>query len=306
MNIKKERPTRMDDATIIRTQDSHFREQVEAETARYRADNALLLRHYMEEQHRLTEVADSMRYARHLHDALLPDEQQLRQLTSDAFVLNLPRETLSGDFFWMTRAGSRLIIALADCTGHGIPGALMSVLGLSLLNQVVLEERTYEPSHILRRLDYKMRLTFQHTDANARQGYDGMDVALCTIDYAEAKISFSGAMRPVYFSSGGKLSVFRSARYPIGGLRIESDRTYPSQTFRFSKGDMLYLFSDGMVDQFGGPFSRKLTPRRLRFLLEQLGHLSAAEQKQQLHEMFVLWKGMQEQTDDALMLGVRL
>jgi len=282
-----------------------IREKVQAETSRYQSDNVLLLRHYMAGQARMAEVADSMRYARHLHDALLPDELQLRQLTGEAFALNLPKDTLSGDFFWFTRAGSKLVIALADCTGHGVPGALMSVLGLSLLNQVVLEERTYEPSHILRRLDYKLKLTFQHSGDSERKSYDGMDIALCTVDYAEGKLHFAGAMRPAYIA-GEQLRILKGARYPIGGLRLEADRTYASQSVPFEKGEMLYLFSDGIVDQFGGNEGRKFTPRRLRTLLQEAVSKPTSVQKQRLHESFVLWKGMQEQTDDAMIIGVRL
>lgn len=278
----------------------------EEEAARFRSDNALILRHYMSEQGKLAEVEESLRYARHLHNALLPDESQLRQLFGESFAINLPKKTLGGDFYWMARCGSRYILALADCTGHGIPGALMSVLGLSLFNQVVIEERTFEPSHILRRIDYKMRLTFQHAEVNNRHGYDGMDVGLCAIDPAERKITFAGAMRPLFIYGNNGCQVLRPSRYPIGGLRLEQDRTYPSQQLQYEEGDMLYLFSDGWPDQFGGKEGRKLTVARLRELLGTFARYPAAQQKEQLHEMFILWKGSCEQTDDALLLGLRL
>ncbi|TND08226.1 MAG: response regulator with CheY-like receiver, AAA-type ATPase, and DNA-binding domain [Bacteroidetes bacterium] len=287
-----------------------LRKQVEAETALYRSDNALILKHYIAEQHKLADVEESLRYARHLHNALLPDETQMRQLFGEAFALNLPKKTISGDFYWMTKAGGRYIIALADCTGHGIPGALMSVLGLSLLNQVVIEERTFEPSHILRRIDYKMRLTFQHAEENNRHGYDGMDIALCTIEPGERKITFAGAMRPLYLFGKNGFNMLRPSRYPIGGLRLEQDRTYPSQELHYENGDMLYLFSDGWSDQFGGPYDgqggRKLTIKRLREILGMFCHLPPAEQKEQLHEMFIFWKGAYEQTDDAMLIGLKL
>lgn len=274
---------------------------------RYKAENALLLKHYLAEQHRISELQESMRYARHLHNALLPDESQLRQTVGDGFALNLPKDTLSGDFYWCTRAGKKIIIALADCTGHGIPGALMSVLGISLLNQIVLEERTFEPSHILRRLDYKLRLTFKHTEEQSRFGYDGMDISLCVLDTVDQTVSYAGAMRPLYHVSNNKTAIYSGARYPIGGLRLEThQRTYPGNVFRIAEGDMLYMFSDGIVDQFGGGEDRKFTPKRLRSLLETISTLPAAQQKQQLHEMFILWKRSNEQTDDAMILGIRL
>lgn len=279
---------------------------VSAKMDRYRADNLLLTRHYMAEQSRRSEVDESIRYARRLQSALLPSEKDLRELAGDAFLFSMARDTLSGDFAWYTRSGSKIILAVADCTGHGIPGALMSVLGLSLLNQVVLEERCYEPSHILRRIDEKMRVSFQHAEDLPRYTYDGMDIALCVIDRAAMKLSFAGAMRPFWLVSSGELIEERGSRFPIGGMRIENERVYNSTETSYSPGDMLYLFTDGYPDQFGGKAEKKMTRARMRQLVESIHHLPAKTQKEQLLEFFLLWKGKCEQTDDATMLGLRL
>lgn len=275
-------------------------------TDQYRKDNRMLMQHYLQEQARQAELAESIRYARHLQSALLPSERDLENAGGEAFLFTVPRDLLNGDFAWFTRSGNKIVIAVADCTGHGIPGALMSVLGLSLLNQVVLEERNYDPSHILRRVDEKMRVTFQHAEDQSRNSYDGMDIALCTIDLAQQKIIFAGAMRPFWHVHRGKLNEYNGSRYPIGGLRMETGRMYVNTEVDFAPGDFIYLFTDGYTDQFGGKDDRKMTRARLRQLVEMIHHHPAKLQKDQFQEFFLLWKGERQQTDDATMIGLRL
>lgn len=275
-------------------------------TTNYRNDNVRIVQQYMQEQSRRSEVDESIRYASRLQRALLPSENDLRNITKDSFLFSMSRNELSGDFVWCTRSGSKIVLAVADCTGHGIPGALMSVLGLSLLNQVVLEERCYEPSHILRRIDEKMRVTFQHAEENPRDTFDGMDIGLCVVDTALMKLVFSGAMRPCWLILGGELIEIKGSRYPIGGLRLETTREYASTEINYSKGDQLYLFSDGYSDQFGGKDDKKMTKGRLRQMIEMIKGFPTEDQKVQLQELFLLWKGNQEQTDDVTMLGMKL
>ena len=275
-------------------------------TSKYRDDNIRIVQQYMQEQNKRNEVDESIRYASRLQRALLPSETELQNITKDSFLFSASRNELSGDFAWHTRSGSKIILAVADCTGHGIPGALMSVLGLSLLNQVVLEERCFDPSHILRRVDEKMRVTFQHAEENPRDTFDGMDIGLCMIDTVAKKISFAGATRPCWLILGGKLLEIKGSRYPIGGLRLEEKREYASTEINYSKGDQLYLFTDGYSDQFGGKYDKKMTKGRLRQMIEMIKGFSIEEQKAQLQEFFLLWKGSREQTDDVTMLGMRL
>ncbi|MDQ3109443.1 MAG: serine/threonine-protein phosphatase [Bacteroidota bacterium] len=275
-------------------------------TSNYRNDNIRIVQQYMKEQSKRIELDESIRYASRLQRALLPSENELRGISKESFLLSIPRNELSGDFSWYTRSGSKIIIAVADCTGHGIPGALMSVLGLSLLNQVVLEERCYEPSHILRRIDERMRLTFQHSEETQRDTFDGMDIGLCMIDTVAMKLTFSGATRPCWLILDGKLLEIKGSRYPIGGMRLEETREYPSTEINYSAGDQLYLFTDGYSDQFGGKDDKKVTKGRLRQLIEMIKGFSVDQQKEQLHEFFLLWKGSREQTDDVTLLGMKL
>jgi serine phosphatase RsbU (regulator of sigma subunit) len=281
-------------------------QSVNAKTSNYRKDNIRIVQQYMEEQNKRNEVDESIRYASRLQRALLPSENELRELAGDSFLFSIPRNSLSGDFAWYTRSGSKIVVAVADCTGHGIPGALMSVLGLSLLNQVVLEERCYEPAHIMRRIDEKMRVNFQHAEENPRDTFDGMDIAICTIDTVAMKITFAGAMRPCWLILNEKLREIKGSRFPIGGLRLEEEREYIPVEINYAKGDMLYLFSDGFSDQFGGKNNKKMTKGRLRQVIELIKEFPVQQQKEQLQEFFLLWKGRCEQTDDVTMLGMKL
>lgn len=273
---------------------------------KYRIDNTILFRHYLRGQQRLNEISESIRYARHIQKALFPDENHLTGIIEESFLFSIPKEELTGDFTWVTRAGNKVIVAVADCTGHGIPGAMMSILGLSLLNQVVLEERCYEPSFILRRLDKKMKDAFENKTDSSPLAYDGMDIAVCCIDYSTHILSFAGAMRPAWICHNDTINELLGSRYPIGGLQLENYRNYPAIETPFERGSMLYLFTDGYTDQFGGPHDKKISRGRLKKMIQFTNGHSAKEQREQLLEFFLLWKGDHVQTDDVAFLGIRL
>jgi serine phosphatase RsbU (regulator of sigma subunit) len=277
----------------------------ELETQKIREDNLLIFRHYIEGQNRLNEIAESIRYARNIQSALFVREENFTDIFPESFYFSCPKEELTGDFAWITKIGSRTIVAVADCTGHGIPGAMMSILGLSLLNQVVLEERCYEPSFILRRIDQKMSASFK-TAGNTRNSFDGMDIAVCCIDTIRQEITFSGAMRPVWLIHGEEIESHSGARYPIGGMRLENQRMFPQTTFSYRSGDLLYMFTDGYTDQFGGADNKKIRRGRLKVLAQLISGQAACLQKEQLLEFFHFWKGHNAQTDDVTFVGIRL
>lgn len=270
-----------------------------------RSDNIVLFKHYLHGQQRLNEIAESIRYASHIQSALFSNEASLKEIVPDSFLFSIPKEELTGDFTWATRCGNKIIIAVADCTGHGVPGAMLSILGLSLLNQVVLEERCYEPSFILRRIDERMRVTFENKSGTAG-AYDGMDISICCIDYSQELLSYAGAMRPLWLMRNNDLQQLAGARYPIGGMRLETNRIYPSTELPFERGDMIYLFTDGYSDQFGGGNEKKISRGRLRKLIQFISKHPCQQQKEQLLEFFLLWKGTITQTDDVTFAGIRL
>jgi len=292
--------------TVVWEEDQYSESTPTSAEEKYKSDNTILFRHYLSGQQRLNEISESIRYARHIQKALFPDEHHLTSIIEESFLFAIPKEELTGDFAWVTRIGNKVVVAVADCTGHGIPGAMMSILGLSLLNQVVLEERCYEPSFILRRLDQKMKYAFENRSDASPLAYDGMDIAVCCIDYSNLTLSFAGAMRPAWVVSGDSIAELQGSRYPIGGLQLETNRNYPATQITFVRGSMLYLFTDGYTDQFGGPNEKKISRGRLKTLVQLTNGYSAKDQREQLHEFFLLWKGTIIQTDDVTFLGIRL
>jgi serine phosphatase RsbU (regulator of sigma subunit) len=197
---------------------------------------------------------------------------------------------------------------VADCTGHGIPGAFMSVLGISLMNQIVIEEQNTHPSLILQRLNHKIKKAFTYTDDHQSDpnSYDGMDISICSIHPDKQQVEFAGAFRPIYFYRDFELNEIRGSRYPIGGLHLEEIRDYKSCTFSYDKGNRLYLFSDGYSDQFGGPCNRKLMAKTLKNILHATSTSSMQVQQERLHQELISWQGEQEQTDDILLIGIEL
>lgn len=252
------------------------------------------------------DVSSSIKYAKRIQDAMMLKEKHLFRLFPESFMLFKPRDVVSGDFYWFTKINEKIIVAVADCTGHGIPGAFMSVLGISLLNQIIIEEQNSDPSFILQRLNHKVNKAFSNAYEAGQASYDGMDISLCCIDYRSMTVTFSGALRPVYFICREGLREIKGSRYPIGGLNLEAERKYESQKFSFSQGDKLYLFSDGYADQFGGASDKKLMTKKFKSILGRLYYLSMNTQCMELDRILNDWKGSGEQTDDVLVIGVKL
>lgn len=281
--------------------------EVSDQTLSYREENKQLLKSYLETQRRYAQLEDSIRYAANLQNALFPDESKLRNYFNDSFILSIPKDFLSGDFPWFARVHDKIIIAVADCTGHGIPGALMSVMGLSFLNESVFDKGLSGPSEILKFVDKRMRETFSyHQTSQNRNGYDGMDITICSIDSSANTIRLSGAMQSVFIVRDHHLLEHKTSRYPVGGLALEQHRDFPEKTIIFDKNDLLYLFTDGYCDQFGGLYNRKITKQRFKKMIEYIAPYEIDDQKTQLQEFFMLWKQDQEQTDDVTVIGIRL
>ncbi len=255
------------------------------------------------------ELNDSIIYAKRIQEGMMLKEKHLFRLFPESFLLFKPKDIVSGDFYWFTKINNKTLIAVADCTGHGIPGAFMSVLGISLLNQIVIEEKNTDVSFILQRLDHKLKKAFSYSMDlidEERHPYDGMDIALCCIDQENNTLTFSGALRPIYHISDTVFNKYDGSRYPIGGLRIEDERKYEPQVITFKKGDRLFLSSDGYADQFGGPKGKKFMVKILKETLIRTSKYSIHTQKMELERMHNEWKNNTEQTDDILLIGLQL
>lgn len=250
------------------------------------------------------ELHESIRYALRIQRGMMLKEKHLQRIFPESFIFFKPRDLVSGDFYWFNKVGGKTIIALADCTGHGIPGALLTVLGINILNQIILEEGMNDASAILSRLDHKIKKAFSYSsDFDNESTSDGMDISLCVIE--KDTINFSGARRPVLLVKNDQVREFRGARYPVGGLQSEI-REYPNTIIPYEPGEMLYLYSDGFADQFGGPLDRKFMITSFKQCLKGISNCSAKVQCGILNQKLDSWKENTPQTDDISVLGVRL
>jgi serine phosphatase RsbU (regulator of sigma subunit) len=263
---------------------------------------------YSQIEERNKDITDSIKYAKRIQEAIFPGFENLKEVFSDSFVLYRPKAIVSGDFFWLHKYGDNYLLAVADCTGHGVPGALMSIVCYNLINQAVSERKLTQPSHILTYLDQGVRETFKRPGEHHLR--DGMDIAFCNIDVRKGEIEFSGANNPVWIartSVEGKKEIIelKGNKQPIGLFRDVSD-TFVSKALQISKGDTLYLFTDGYADQFGGPEGKKFKYKRLKELLFSISDLKMSEQHAIIEKRLEEWKGDYEQVDDILLMGVRI
>jgi len=255
-------------------------------------------------QERHDHITDSIAYAGKIQRALVPSALLYDELFDDSFIIDRPKDIVSGDFHWVHRIDAdTCYVAAADCTGHGLPGAMIAAIGCSLLNEIVPLHADKDPATILGILHQRM-VAALHQQGKQRGAGDGMDVALCRVDRQHNELLFAGAYRPLYWSHQGQLSVINGDRRPIGGGHHGETRKFTSHRLAFTKGDRIYLFSDGYVDQFGGPDKERFMTTRLRTMIQQYQHLPLKEQAIVFDRTFLEWKGAAEQMDDVSMLGL--
>ncbi len=256
------------------------------------------------------EITDSIEYAKHIQNAILPSFKLLDEHLKEYFVYNKPKSIVSGDFYWVAKRENKLIIAVADCTGHGVPGALMSMLGVTFLNKIVLEKRITKTSEILNRLRSNI-IRALHQTGSAGEASDGMDIAVAVIDINTNMLQFSGAMNPLLLirktgNPGDKYEFIR-LKHDIMPIAINQmlDAKYTSKEIELIKGDSIYLFTDGFTDQFGGKEGMKFTYKKFKELLLNIQEFTMDRQKEIIDEELTKWKGNYHQTDDILVLGYR-
>jgi len=279
-------------------------EKSEKEKEIFQLRNVELKSAYDEIHHKNQEITDSINYASRIQTALLPQNEHLSQVFPDHFILYLPRDVVSGDFYWAADIGGKMVFAAADCTGHGVPGALMSMLGISFLNEMVVEKRQTHPGEILDNLRDEVIKALKQTGREEEQK-DGLDIALCSYDTESGILEFAGAYNPLYLVRDGNLQEHKADRMPISYYH-GIDKPFQTTSIQLQKGDALYLFSDGFADQFGGPKKKKLKYKPLKELLELIHEKTMEKQKLVLYEKFFNWKKDLEQIDDVVMLGIRI
>ncbi len=251
------------------------------------------------------EITDSINYARRIQSSILPDINKLREHFRDAFIILRPRDIVSGDFYWFDRFDDdRFILVCADSTGHGVPGAFMSMIGSTLLQDIVLRQRISRPSEILTMLDKQV---FSTLNQNLEVGIsnDGMDIVVCEFSLKNKYIRFASAMRPVIIVMGGETYYIKGNRSSVGGQSV-LEKYFDDQEYYLNEGDMIYMFSDGLPDQFGGPDGKKMKIARLKAFLGEIWPLPIAEQEERLLKFYSEWKGNHDQVDDILFMGVKV
>lgn len=250
------------------------------------------------------DIKDSINYAKRIQNAMLPDTDLLSDSFPQSFILYKPKDILSGDFYWFKKEGNKSFIAAVDCTGHGVPGALMSMIGIEKLNNLVV--KTKEPSEILKQLNENIENALCQS-SHYEHSQDGMDIALCAIDKENKILKFSGANRPIWIIRYGETEVeeIRGTKKAIGGLTLGISPDFESNEIKLLKGDTFYIFSDGYADQFGGAQKHKLFTRRFKQLLLGIQDKTMPEQGKYLNTFIKEWKADADQVDDILVIGVR-
>ncbi|MDR2036421.1 MAG: SpoIIE family protein phosphatase [Bacteroidales bacterium] len=250
------------------------------------------------------EIMDSIHYAKRIQNAIMPSMGTLERILSDYFLFFRPRDVVSGDFYWAAKHGNKSVVVAADCTGHGVPGALMSMLGISILNEIVLKQEVDKASEILDELRVNLKLLLSQTGAIGEQK-DGMDVALCIIDYDTMTLQYAGAYNSLYLVRRGELIEYKADKMPVG-IHIGAETHFSNHMIPLEDQDMLYIFSDGYVDQFGGANDSKFKTKPFKQLLVNLSALRTDLQKDKLSSIHDEWKGENAQVDDILVIGIRV
>lgn len=249
------------------------------------------------------QVTDSIKYAKRIQEAILPPDELIKDLLPNSFILYKPKDIVSGDFYWIGQKANKIFFAAVDCTGHGVPGALMSIVGSNGLNQALHTEGIDRPSQILDSLNKEVTATLHKRDENAAQ--DGMDLAICAWDKKKNVLEYAGAYNPLYIMRSGKIEQVKADKQAIGTFAEGSDK-YTNHEVKLEHGDCIYLFSDGYADQFGGPKGKKFMYRQFREQLSELDGKSMDEQKEILGKILEKWKGPLEQVDDILVMGLKI
>ncbi|MFH2095358.1 MAG: two-component regulator propeller domain-containing protein [Bacteroidota bacterium] len=252
------------------------------------------------------DITDSINYAQRIQAAILPQSHILEKQFPESFIFYRPRDIVSGDFYWFERIGNRFVIVCADATGHGVPGAFMSLISITLIKDFLKNEETATPGKLLSLLDEEIRFTLsQEKETISRTPTDGLDVSICEICLDSHNIVLASAMRPVYIHTGGRFIYLKGSRFPIGGVHTKA-KAFREEKLPLGKGDTIYLFSDGYPDQFGGDSGKKMKMVRFRNILEKAVAKDMHEQHRIVEHEFDTWRGDYGQVDDVLFMGIKI
>jgi serine phosphatase RsbU (regulator of sigma subunit)/tetratricopeptide (TPR) repeat protein len=287
--------------TSIALENANLYEHLE-EKVRERTVQVISQKEIIEQKNK--EITDSINYSQQIQRAILPLESEMQRLLPDSFCYYLPKDVVSGDFYWINERNGKVLVAAADCTGHGVPGAFMSMLGSSKLDHAVMERGLTRPADILRFLNQGVKSTLKQNE-HGSLSRDGMDIALCSISFSDMRLEFSGANRPLYIIRNRMLCEVYPTKAAIGGLTPE-EQQFNHDEVALKEGDSLYIFTDGYADQFGGKEGKKFMTKQFKELLLSLQDKTMPEQRIALESTLAAWKEDREQVDDILVIGIRI
>ncbi len=249
-------------------------------------------------------ITDSIEYARFIQQALLTSHEILENCNLQNFILFIPKDIISGDFYWFKQIKNYLYFAAADCTGHGVPGAFMSVLGISLLNEIVSKRDLNPPALVLNELRKKLKKSLKQ-DNSETTSHDGIDISLCLLDFETKMLQFSGAFNPLFLVRNDELIEYTADHMPVG-IYPKDKIDFTNQEIQLKSNDLLFIFSDGYISQFGGENGKKFNFKQFKQLLIEINNQPLETQKQLLEKRFVEWQRDFEQIDDILVVGIKI
>lgn len=253
----------------------------------------------------IEKITDSIRYAERIQESIQPGCDIIKEIFSDTLIYNKPKDIVSGDFYWMVNSGKKVYIALADCTGHGVPGAFMSIIGIDLLNQAVNLHHFYKPDQIVSFLNDELMKRLRKSEME-QVLKDSMDIAVCIFDRETYKLDYTGALIPIFIQSNGVLNEIKPDYITLGTSFEKETKAFTINSFKLIAGDWIYLATDGYFDQLGGPQNKKFMRSRFRETISRVNHLPGNEQREMMEKEFLQWMGKNEQIDDVLVWGIRI
>lgn len=281
------------------------KEEIEAQRDRIEETNQSLTSALQIINQKSQKITDSIRYAQRIQQTLLPSKDFIESIFPESFVLFLPKDIVSGDFYWMHKENNIIYFAAIDCTGHGVPGAFMSIFAHNILTQAVEELDLPEPYEILNYVSASIRATLRREEQHSNIK-DGMDLSLCSYNQKNKELKFAGVHNSLYIIQNEKLTEYKGDKQPIGEPFEDATQQYQQHVLTIKEPCKIYLFSDGFYDQFGGTEQKKFMTRNFKSLILRIHNHSPKEQLQTLHQTFDEWKGDYEQIDDVLIWGISL
>ena len=250
------------------------------------------------------QVTDSIHYAKRIQEAILPPLSLVKSILPESFILYKPKDIVSGDFYWIDKKNDWSYFAAVDCTGHGVPGAFMSIVGYNLLKDILNNSNAITPAAIMDKMNDGVANTL-HSGSSDNQTKDGMDMTLCALNYKTLELQFAGAFNPLYIVRNNELLQFKADKFPIG-MFIGEKQHFTNNSVQLQNGDNVYIFSDGYADQFGGPKGKKFMAGNFRELLKEMSKLPIENQSINLNQTIEEWRGNLEQVDDILVIGIKV